>query len=108
LWIIKHDNYGVAWGKILPRQEGLGCTTPEPIDILSKGNIVFVLKRVVMAYLNQIAYNFDSSINTEHDRNFFKRKMKHLIFVVDFFTKAIASVGSMEATPLTTIGSCSQ
>jgi hypothetical protein len=49
-----------------PRQEGLGCTTPEPIDILSKGNIVFFLKRVVMAYLNQIAYNFDSSINTEH------------------------------------------
>jgi len=49
-----------------------------------------------MAYLNQIRYKYDSSITTKHARIYFKkRKIKHLIFVVDVFV-----VASMEAMPL--------
>jgi hypothetical protein len=42
---------GVDWGQILPRQGVWG----EATDILSNENTFFsVLKRVAMAYLNQI------------------------------------------------------
>ena len=61
-----------------------------------------------MAYLKRLQYKFDSTITIEHAGIKKKRKkMKCLNFVVAFFYwgNAIASIASMEATPLV-YGNC--